>query len=209
MEQAPVTRTCKKCGETKAFELFLKAPSCKFGRSHVCKKCYAEKSMLQYYRLYYKPQQPKIAPTTRNCTKCGETKALELFKSNKSCDFGKERVCKKCDQERVKKYFAENFERRKEIANRSYLKYKYDPVTKRRAADNAKRFRDANPIKIKLQSKKYYHNSVTNISNRYVKNTIYNRFGIRSSNVTDEQVELQRESIQLHREFKQLKQQLQ
>jgi hypothetical protein len=99
------------------------------------------------------------APITRICKKCGKEKSLNDFKSNRSCRFGKEHVCKKCDQNRIKQYNNKNPEIRKEVAKKSYLKYKEDPVRKRRKADTAKRFREADPVRTKIQRKKTYNNN--------------------------------------------------
>lgn len=38
-DQPPATRVCKSCGEEKALDLFHKAPQCRYGRSHTCRKC--------------------------------------------------------------------------------------------------------------------------------------------------------------------------
>jgi 5-methylcytosine-specific restriction endonuclease McrA len=34
-----MTRTCKKCGETKPLDMFMKSRNCRHGRSHQCKAC--------------------------------------------------------------------------------------------------------------------------------------------------------------------------
>ena len=35
----PITRVCKKCGEEKLLEEFIKVKSCKYGHGHTCKVC--------------------------------------------------------------------------------------------------------------------------------------------------------------------------
>ena len=196
--EPPLIRTCKGCAETKAFELFTVAEKCRFGRSYVCKEC-TNKQSIKYHKLYYKsrpkkPKEPKEQPVTKVCIKCKETKEFKLFKSNKKARFGRENTCTECDKERKKQWV---------IPEKSKEKYR------ERARIYQRINYSKNKAKQREQNKKYQKNRIINLTKGYLKATLYYRFNIRASEVTDEQLQLQKESILLHREFKQLKQQLQ
>ncbi len=63
-------RTCKKCGETKPIEEFVKAPTCKYGRSHVCLECSHKYGKEHYEKIKVLHPRPKI--TEKTCRKCGK-----------------------------------------------------------------------------------------------------------------------------------------
>jgi hypothetical protein len=269
MEQAPVTRTCKKCGETKLLELFTGSSTSRFGKSHTCKECTSEKSKNFYYIKYYKPKpkKSKELPTTITCKDCKETKTLHLFYNSANCRFGKLPTCKKCHIKKTSKYYDINKERMNTIkkiwriktgrakAVREPKKFKEpkkpkeQPLTKicnvcketkdfelfelnkvskfgrtntcikcskiysaeyySKNKTKLTEYYSKNKTKIIEYSKKRSKISIANLDDSYLKSMVSEKLGIRSSEVTDEQLQLQKESIQLHREYQQLKQQLQ
>ena len=66
-----------------------------------------------------------------------------------------------------------------------------------------------NQKKIRESKKKYKDKQITNLGTVYLKGIICQKLNIPSSKVTDQQLQLQKESILLQREYEQLKQQLQ
>jgi len=277
--EAPTTRTCKKCGETKLLELFTGSSACRFGKSHTCKECTSEKSKNFYYIKYYKPKpkKSKELPTTITCKDCKETKTLDLFYNSPNSRFGKLLTCKKCHIKKTSKYYEINKERMKTIIKIWRIKTgrakavrepkepkklkepkkpkepKEQPLTKvcrkcgetkefelfelhkpakfgrtntcikcskiysaeyyiknkTKIIEHCTEYYSKNKTKLIEYAKKRSKISIANLDDSYLKSMVSEKLGIRSSDVTDEQVELQRESILLHREFKQLKQQLQ
>jgi superfamily II helicase len=126
------------------------------------------------------------APVTKVCKICGETKEFELFTLNKQAKFGRENTCKDCVKERKKKHFDH-----KKHRERSKIYYRL------------------NREKIRKREKQKLLKEVTILGENYLKSILRLKFNIPASEATDEQIRLQRESIQLHREYQQLKQQLQ
>lgn len=291
MEQRPLIRTCRKCKETKDFELFSKDKTKKFGRKNLCKKCHnkkrssvktweqREKLNIQYCLKYGK------LPSTITCTKCKEVKPLELFRKSIQNKFGRRSTCKKCDSEEHRKYYIKkykpkvrkpkeheeppvtkvckkcNLEKqfnefvlakscihgRQNICiscnNLSRSEYRKQPEVKliknqkariyyqenrerclsknllcKRTlySKNPEKYREQKRIyciknreKINERVRKLLKKQVEVLDKNYLKSLLRNKFNIPGCEVTDEQLELQRESILLHREYEQLKQQLQ
>lgn len=290
MEQAPVTRTCKKCGETKAFELFEKDKNKKFGRRHSCNKCANKRSSVKTWEqrekliIKYSLENGGV-PSTKVCTKCKEVKPLELFNKGLGYKFGRRPSCKKCKSEQAKQYFIKNYKpiikkpkqpeeppltkvckkcstekklsefiiskkcthgrqniciscyklskaqyrKRPEVRlknlelckiyyqeNKEVIKEKNRAIKKKSYYDNPekhkeerRRYVSKNKEKIKERNKEILKKEVTTLGENYLKSLLRLKFNILASEVTDEQLQLQKESILLHREYEQLKQQLQ
>lgn len=189
-----ISKSCRVCKETKELELFVQDKKCKFGRKSLCKECsygYRRKNYNLYWKLGLKiPEQPKEQPVTKVCRVCKETKDFELFKVHKPAKFGRANICKKCHNE----------------TNEKYAKTE---TAKEKARIKVKIYNSKNETTIKERRKKCYDEQVSNVGTTYLKNIISQKLNISAFNITDEQLQLQKESIQLHREYKQLKQQLQ
>lgn len=211
--ERPITRTCRCCKESKELELFTNVATCRFGKSHVCKECSVKESK-KYYQINKdkrksvrkicrigseKSKESKQQPLTKICRTCNETKEFEVFKIDKRAKFGRANTCNKCVTEKNKQWLASN-EHRKE-------KYREKARIYQRIHFN-KNYRE-NKIKMREQNKKCQKKQIINLGKSYLKSVLSHKLKLPFKDVTDEQVELQRESIQLHREFKQLKQQLQ
>jgi hypothetical protein len=213
---APTTKTCKKCGETKAFELFEKDKNKKFGRRHSCKKCANERNK--------KPKQHQEPPLTRVCRKCSTEKNLSEFFIVKSCKHGKGHICKECKNklrnefgnlphnkikqaERWKIYREKNKERINEQLR--LLQRKLYANNPEKYKEKKRIYRIKNKEKIKERNKEIWKKQIETLSENYLKTLLHRTFKLCFKDVTDEQLQLQKESILLHREFKQLKQQLQ
>ena len=61
-----------------------------------------------------------MIPTERTCKKCGETKKLEDYASNKSCKYGREHRCKLCASKAHKSYVMNNKGELTEYGKRRY-----------------------------------------------------------------------------------------
>lgn len=67
----------------------------------------------------------KTRTRMRTCKKCGETKELTDFVSNKSCRGGRTHTCHKCSYQLLKSRPAAAQEQHRKTQRRSYLKRKY------------------------------------------------------------------------------------
>jgi hypothetical protein len=227
MEQAPLTKTCIHCKETKELELFAKGKKNKFGRRGSCKKCDAKQAKENRVKNFKKrAEKYKDLPLTRVCKKCNTEKKLDDFKKNKYCLYGKTHTCKNCHNKQTSENNQIPYFRIKRIEEkkRHYLKHKEKINQKVRILNKIKYYENHEESKEKkckayhrLKDKETFKNRVINyrksISNlllpTYVKSVLCKKLKLSFNDVTNEQVQLQRESIQLHREYKQLKQQLQ
>jgi len=288
MEQAPVTRTCIKCGETKAFELFEKDKNKKFGRRHSCNKCANKKTRSvktweQREKLIIKYSlEHGGVPSTKICTKCKEVKPLELFNKTLISKFGRKSRCRKCDLEQSRQYYIKNpkpkkpkepkqfgeapltkicikcntekefnqfvlskncihgrqnictscyklskalYRKRPEVRLKKlerskiyYQKYKEVINEKNRAIkkksyhNNPEKYREKQRInniknkeKINKRNREFWKKEVETLGETYLKSLIRLKFNIPKSQVTDEQLQLPKESILLHRQYEELK----
>lgn len=55
------------------------------------------------------------APSTKQCTVCGEEKSLEAFRKQKRSRFGRCSYCKACNAEAVRRYYRENPRKKLEV----------------------------------------------------------------------------------------------
>jgi hypothetical protein len=129
-------RTCKKCDETKSIEEFSKDKSCKYGYSHVCKKCVLERS-----KKYAKDNPEKI-----------HLKSINYYNKNK------DKL-----QKKAKDYYTKN--KNKILSNKKYdenakiaqLKYKKNNPEKISKIQSKYWINNKSKIKIKAKGryKKY------------------------------------------------------
>ena len=170
------------------------------------------------------------APVTKTCRTCKEIKELELFEKDKKCKFGRKSLCKKCKYN----YNSKNYQLYYKLGLKKPKEHKEQPVTKicrickeRKELDLFKLNKQSefgrdncckkchmcgyriNQKKIRESKKKYKDKQITNLGTVYLKGIICQKLNIPSSKVTDQQLQLQKESILLQREYEQLKQQLQ
>jgi hypothetical protein len=163
------------------------------------------------------------APTTRTCKKCSTEKKLSEFIISKKCTHGRGYMCKECKNklrfeirnlphnkikqaEKWKVYKEQNKEAINE-KNRT-LKRKLYWSNPEKYREEKRRYFVNNKEKIKEKGKKIWKKEVTTLGKSYLKSLLRLKFNILAFEVTDEQLQLQRESILLHREFEQLKQKL-
>ena len=98
---------------------------------------------------------------TKQCTKCGEAKALDAFYAQKSGKYGRQSICKDCNRE----YREENKERLSEY-DRKYreenkeqiaeYQYRYSQENKEKRRNNIRRYYGKNKEKIAGRMRKYH-----------------------------------------------------
>lgn len=64
----------------------------------------------------------------KSCKKCGETKPLSAFYPNKQCSQGVTGTCRECTADRRNQWYADNRERRQEVANKANQDRKREAV---------------------------------------------------------------------------------
>jgi ATP-dependent Lon protease len=230
MEQAPVTRTCKNCKETKELELFIKSKASKFGRSNWCKKCDAERARQRRRGEYEKKnvnqdtfshEEYLLLKTCKHCNI-----PLTLVSRSKKYAHIKRYRCKSCHNKKNREYKSlphVKIKVAKQI-RRYYDKHKErllkrgSELKKKAYAENTEKFKKRlaeyynkvkNTEEFKQKEKEYRNKQKETLSEIYIRRFLRRQYDIPYQKITDEQVKLKREAIQLHREFKQLKQQLQ
>lgn len=207
MEQAPVTRVCKKCSTEKKLSEFVPHSTCKYGRSHTCYKCVLP------------PKKVK----SMICKKCGGDLIKVLIKKKNTYEY----QCRPCINKSKRKNASLPHNK---IKNSKWRKDYYEKNKERENEYSRKKQKELylkNPEKFITKAREYYYNVSKHSKKRkenvracgkkqrellqptYIKRCICNTFGIPFSKISDEQVQLQKESILLYREYKQLKQQLQ
>ena len=158
------------------------------------------------------------------CSKCGETKELELFVKCKKCKDGTTNVCLSCRKENYKEYLIKNSERIKRqkkewaINNPESIKSaqtKFRQNNPEKCAELQKTWRQNNPEKYKEHKKKYrkknpewnkvqkrknYMKSIENLSDRYLKARLKaNGFENEIINTRPELIELEKIIIKTKR----------
>jgi len=121
MEKQPKTRICKKCGEKKALDNFVKSKTCKFGYRYLCKECDNKRGDKELRKktnkLYYIKNKDKI------------TKRNNVYKIN-----NKEKIknimynYRKNNKDKISKakkvWYEHNIEHCKKANHRRYIKNK-------------------------------------------------------------------------------------
>ncbi len=94
-----------------------------------------------------------LADPLRVCLDCGLEayieEDLDLFAKGKTSKYGKIKLCKKCRNERQRKYYEAHPEKIKERAQ------KYREENPEKIKERGRKYREANPEKIKEQQRKY------------------------------------------------------
>jgi hypothetical protein len=167
MEQAPTTRTCKKCSTEKKLSEFTIIKKCRYGRGYICKEC-KNKSRFEIRNLPH--------------NKIKQAERWKIYKEkNKELVNERARIAKR-------KSFYNNYEKYRE---------------------QKRRYIDKNEEKIKQKYKEIWKKAVETLDEKYLKSLLCKKLKVLSKDITEEQLQLQKESILLHREFEQLKQQIQ
>lgn len=103
-DPVPEEKTCKKCGETKPFDLFSKGKRYPHGRRPTCKKCNAayvksrsilikkEQEEIESMKMTY----PRIPDHMKQCRDCLEVMRKENFRKHKETKDGYVNQCNKC-----------------------------------------------------------------------------------------------------------------
>jgi hypothetical protein len=99
-------------------------------------------------------------PATKQCTKCGEVKALVDFAMDKSNRCGARSACRNCEKERVSRYYADNKEKEKERVSRYYAD------NKKKVKERASLYRAENAGKRKEYQSRYRADNRENLKER-------------------------------------------
>ena len=83
-------KVCKRCGDEKPIDEFVKAKQCPDGYRNTCKTCHniATKAIVRDYT--------NVPNTYKICKKCGEEKTLVLFPKSKKNTDGYRNTCNSC-----------------------------------------------------------------------------------------------------------------
>jgi hypothetical protein len=122
MDAMPTERRCKKCGETKAIDTFVKHSACKWGVTHTCKTCDNAARAAEAPR----PTDPEADATLlRTCRECGEEKLLGEFMRMPRGRYGRGHLCAACNVAKTRQWREDNPEQ--------YRKSNRDAMRVRRA----------------------------------------------------------------------------
>ena len=157
-----MSKKCNKCKEVKELTDFYKQTNAKDGHAYMCKVCNLAKDrtwvkanpekQAARRKSWYKANIKRLVANSeawlkanpnycKECTKCGEVKALDKFCKNKTALDGHQYLCKVCNAAKTKTYYQANTE--KETARQKAWS-KDNP--EKHAARNRK-WRKANPEK--------------------------------------------------------------
>lgn len=177
-KEPPPTMVCGKCKETKESRFFVKDNYKKTGLRNRCLECNKVKSKNRYIKRKEKEEK--------------------LFKDNTLID-KLTRTCCYCNETKPLSFFI------KKITG----KFGKSPYCKKCDSQKKKLWIESKPAlyreKINERVRKASKEEVETLHKNYLKSVLYKKFNIPRCEITDEQLELQKESIQLHREHKQLK----
>lgn len=150
-------RVCKKCGEEKPIEEFLKKSGGGDPYQHRCKKC------RNAGRLVY------IETGMRICRKCGEEKLVEDFVKRKNCRQGRSSTCKVCSNKTAANWKGNKSDQwllqQKENHKKHLKKYFETHKNVRRKSRNE-------------YNNKYNKNSRDTCSDRYIHIQLQARYGL-------------------------------
>src|ERR1039457_1664515 len=124
------TKVCTKCKEEKEITEFGKSSKSKDGTYSLCRICNNERT-----KEYYKNNKEKINNrgklyiknniiNVKICYRCKEEKELTEFGNRSSTNDGLSYLCKKCNNERGKKYSEENRIKYLQSAKNSHEKHR-------------------------------------------------------------------------------------
>lgn len=178
MEQVPVTRVCKKCGEEKTLDSFTKNKNCKYGREHTCLKC----TLIRVNTFSNNNQQ--------------------LVKKYKNDWYEKSKL----DEEYKKKTI--EYKRNYRKNNPNYVKYWNDIAHLKYAHkkhEYAKTYREKHTEKLKLYSKNRFQFNKNNLTDTFIKSIIVRRSVLKNSDIPQELIELMRKYLKLRKDAKKAK----
>lgn len=121
-------KVCSKCRKNRDLVWFSKAKTKADGLDNNCRECkryYDKEHHLQLKETHWKTI---VMVGTRQCSKCGETKDVNLFSASASHKYGRQSRCKVCHNAGVKASQRKRFEKdpefylinKREISNMSY-----------------------------------------------------------------------------------------
>lgn len=187
-----IERTCKKCGETKPLEGFVKEKNCHFGHGFICKKCKAKN--LQRHRL---ENPEKYKEYRRRYYHNNSEKHKERRRQSYNNDPEKHR-------ERRRQYRTNNLEK----CRKSLREYRLRSPEKNK--ENHKKYRLENPERYREYSRRYYANNKEQygryrkktydmLCDSYIKSLFRHQYGIKAKDITPQMIELKRELITFNR----------
>lgn len=143
--------------------------------------------------------------TTKTCTKCGDTMALDEFYTGHA-------KCKRCYLDKQKERYRSSErvrDAKKESAINRYHKMRNDEFFKRQRADAVARYRERHPDRIAADAERdkektadRHKRRAENLEYGYVRNFF------RGVDVTDDLIALKRAQLQIYRLTKKLKQEI-
>ena len=186
-----ITRVCRKCGQEKPLEEFVKDNTCALGHGHTCKQCKADQSrkryaanlekMREYKRKQYAANPEKMREYNRKWRAANPEKVLESNRKWRAANPEKMREYNRKQyaanpekvRERSRKWRAANLEKVRECKRKQYA---------------------ANPDKMR----EYYRKRREILSDGYL---IY-QLKKRNLPVTPETIDYKRIQLKLYREIK-------
>ena len=155
----------------------------------------------------------------RTCKKCGVEKDIEEFVKVRLCRFGRSYRCKECESKIHGIYHNKNKERILEYRRQYYNKNKeqvseynrlYRAENKEQSSEHNRLYRAENKEQVSEYQRLYraekkelisehHRNDTKNLSDSYVKQQITQRSNLKTSDVTQEMIELKREILQYKR----------
>ena len=173
-------RICKKCGEEKEIEEFVKSKGCYHDRGWACKQC-----IIKYRREWRKTSlKYKASSKAYSQTEKAKRARAKYAKTPQS----------KASKE---KYEQKNGEKKRNRV-KQYRKNNIDKVLLRE-----RKWRANNKKIIKMASKKYNKRIISALSDTYIRGQISKR-GLARENITPQMIELKRELILFHRLLKEV-----
>jgi len=147
----------------------------------------------------------KKCDTVKKCSICGKIKKLSEFGKSATCINGIRSNCKKCDSIRVAKYRKKKIKEQSKLASLEHeKKYRkeYYKKNKNEIRVHLKNWAVENPEKVKAGKRRDDLKQRTVLSDRYIKRMLCNRSNLKSRDIPQSLVELQREIIKTQRLIK-------
>lgn len=89
-------------------------------------------------------------PTTKTCTKCGETKPLDGFSQAKGCKYGVRATCKSCKSEYSRRWREKNLDEIREKQRRHY------EANRDKVLERQRRYQEANRDEVLERKRRHY-----------------------------------------------------
>lgn len=154
---------------------------------------------------------------TKTCSKCGDVKAVEMFRKRRTkcrlCEAYEQRVYAKNNPEKVKalrkKYIQKN------TAKEKARQKKYREENPEKAKASAKKYREANPGKEKARQKKYHEENPERskeqhkkakdeLRDSYIKVLLTLQLRCKASELPSELIEVKRKHFQVLQKIKEM-----